>query len=206
MDRYTVRPADPADLPVVVDLWWSFVRERAEVDRALRLKPGFDFPRFVDRLLGTPGTFCLLAEHRANGGDAPAPAGCLVWYLDVEPDDPASPFEPRRCGKVLGLYVDPSHRRSGCTSLLVDTALAHGESFGITDIDVLVAQEQAALHALIETKGLSRVAIQFTRHLGPLSPRAPLSGPSEGPPKPPGTAARLPDMERVLRLGHRFPS
>lgn len=189
------------DSPQVAALWWHFVRARCEVDRSLRLKDDCDFPRFVERELRAPGTFCWLAEHRASEADLPVSVGCVIWYLENESADPLSPFEPRRCGKVLGLYVDPAHRSSGSISLLMDACIRHAESLGVTDIDVLISAEQTGLHTMIGDKGLSRAAIQFTRHYGQsqgATTEVRAGARAESP--------RLPtQMERASRLGHRFP-
>ena len=75
-----------------------------------------------------------------------------------------NPFIPRRVGAVLGMYVQPSHQHPQAIKLLTDAALRKAEELKVSDIDLLVSEDQKGIHALLTRYGFTKSAVQFTKH------------------------------------------
>lgn len=174
---YTTRLATLEDLSSLVPLWQTFIETRAAIDPSHILKPNFNYERYVAALLSEPLTFCwVLAIVEENAPSQQTIVGCLFTYFEDESPAPGlseaqikasqtgSPFLPRRCGYVLGIYIEPEHRLPKAILRLVNAGIQHAESLKVTDIDILSSADQTGFHALLQRLGFHKAAVQFTRH------------------------------------------
>lgn len=164
---YIQRLAQGTDLIALASLWQSFIQEREKVDPSTRCRFDFDYLAYVTHRLKQPLSFCYVLESGQE----------LVGFLDIYFYDEApppqiplelsileNPFIPRRVGAVLGLYVQPIHQHPQAIKLLTDAALTKAEELKVTDIDLLVSDEQKGIHALLMRYGFTKSAVQFTKH------------------------------------------
>ena len=166
---YTQRIATIDDVGAIAPLWRAFAEARSQVDPSMQLVSGFDYERYVAYQLAKPLFFCFVLEYEQQ------PVGFLSIYIYDEappPDLPSditfldSPFKPRRVGAVFGLYVQEIHSKKGVgIKILIDAAMQKAESFKITDIDILVSNDQLGIHEYLEKRlGFKRSAVQLTKH------------------------------------------
>lgn len=164
--NYHQRLANLKDATVIGPLWEAFLKERTHFDRSLILKPDFDYVAYVKRKLSSPSVYGFLLEY----GESKEIVGFLFIYIQDETptlDFEAmidSPFQPRRMGGAIGMYVQEEHRRPDSISLLVESAIAFAEDLKINDIDLLLSIEQTGVHKLVERLGFQKAAIQYTKH------------------------------------------
>jgi ribosomal protein S18 acetylase RimI-like enzyme len=73
-------------------------------------------------------------------------------------------------GYLLGIGVDEGHRRAGLGARLLDAAVAiareRRERWGISRLDLDVAEDNVAAIALFEGVGFARAAVRSERYLG----------------------------------------
>jgi hypothetical protein len=163
---YHQRLAVPNDAGAIAPIWKEFVAARAEADPSIQLKQNFDYIHYVKRQIEQPLSFGFLLECREEI------VGFLFIYIYDEAPPPQitalemfeNPFLPRRVGSVLGMYVKEEHRQPQPIHLLVEAAIRKVEDLKVTDIDLLISQEQTGIHALVERLGFTKAAIQYTRH------------------------------------------
>ncbi|HEY9850787.1 MAG TPA: GNAT family N-acetyltransferase [Leptolyngbyaceae cyanobacterium] len=167
---YTHRLATPADAKAIAPLMSAFAQERESIDPSMTIKPNYDFEQYVTHQLEKPLSFCWVLEHSNTI------VGCLfIYFYDEAP--PANlpdylvqhhhvenPFQSRRVGSVLAMYVQPEHRQSEAIKLLANAAIQHAEQMKVTDIDLLIAEDQTGMQALLQRSGFKKAAVQFTRH------------------------------------------
>ncbi|MEG4575346.1 GNAT family N-acetyltransferase [Microcoleus sp. N3A4] len=167
---YSHRLATAEDARAIAPLWQAFAAERESIDPSMLVKPNFDFEKYVTNQLEKPLSFCWLLEH------SDSIIGCLfIYYYDEAP--PASlpeyliqqhnienPFQSRRVGSVLGMYVQPEHRKSEAIQMLAKAAIAHAKTMKVSDIDLLIAADQPGIQAMLQRAGFTKSAVQYTRH------------------------------------------
>lgn len=190
---YTIRPATPQDADAIAPLWQAFAQDRTQKDPSLAIKPDFDFVAYIHHQLSKPLTFGWALEQEG------AIVGCLlVYFYDEAPPSSLpeemrveyelnTPFQSRRVGSVLGLYVQPEHRYPDAIQQLTDAAFQKASELHVSDIDILVGADQTGVQALLKRSGFSHTAVQYTKHY-PLATNAEL--PSLHPPRP-----ELPEFE-----------
>ncbi|GGA27657.1 hypothetical protein [Okeania sp. KiyG1] len=172
--NYTHRLATPADSQTIAPLWKEFAIERQNIDPSMKIKPNFDFEKYVTHQLSKPLSFGYVLEYETN--NQIQIVGCILVYCYDEappPDLPAeflaeheleNPFLPRRVGSVLGLYVQPEHRLQENILLLVTAAIKKAELMQVSDIDVLIAADQKGIQAFLKRSDFTPAAVQFTKH------------------------------------------
>ncbi|MGK7888514.1 MAG: N-acetyltransferase family protein [Leptolyngbyaceae cyanobacterium] len=171
---YSQRIATVEDAAKVAPLWQAFAQKRTQVDPSMRLKLGYEFEQYISYQLQRPFSFFFLLELGGDEISSPKEiVGCFAIYfydeapppeLDGIDDFMESPFQPRRVGAVLGLYIEEDHRQPHTIKLLVDGAIAKAEELKVTDIDVLVSAEQTGVQKLLERHGFTKSAVQYSRH------------------------------------------
>ena len=76
----------------------------------------------------------------------------------------------KREGYLLGIGVDEAHRRSGLGRLLLDEAIRvavdRRQRWGISRIDLDVADDNAVAIALFESRGFERHQVRAERYVG----------------------------------------
>ncbi|HAZ44421.1 MAG TPA: hypothetical protein DCZ55_08010 [Cyanobacteria bacterium UBA11371] len=181
---YTHRLATPEDAKSIAPLMSAFAQERESVDPSMLLKPNYDFEQYVAYQLSKPLSYCWVLEYNDGETELKTIVGFFFTYTYDE-TPPASlpeelrqyqqlenPFQPRRVGSVLGLYVQPKHRKPDAIAQragwhiaqLIEAGIQTAENLKVTDIDVLVSAEQTGIHALLERLGFHKAAVQYTRH------------------------------------------
>ena len=171
---YIQRLATLADTSEIAPLWQAFAQQRTNADSSMKLKSNFDFCKYVEAQLKKPRSYCFILEYlSSHTSDSKNIVGFLSTYvydeapppeLSTELESLENPFQPRRVGSVLGLYVQEKHRQPENIKLLIDAALAQAEDLKITDIDLLIGEEQRGIQALLKRAGFSKTAVQYTKH------------------------------------------
>jgi ribosomal protein S18 acetylase RimI-like enzyme len=176
---YTHRLATADDAAELAPLWQAFAQERVAADPSMKLKPDFNFQHYILRQLELPLSFGWVLEHhpQENPSDEQTSiVGCIFVYFYDEAPPPGlppemlveheldNPFQPRRVGSVLGMYVQPEHRQSENIKRLADAALQQAADMQVSDIDILVSAEQTGIQALLQRAGFSKAAVQYTKH------------------------------------------
>ncbi len=174
---YSVRFASSEDSMELSEFWRKFMYERSKNDNSIILNPHFQVEESLLNKLSDPLTFCWILEHFVSNTETYRPGiGFLIGrYHDESPHPNLSqtllerhrlnhPYQYRRVGSVLALYVQPEHRTPKVIKLLVETALQHAELMKVTDIDLMVGAQLSGLHSLLEKLGFTQTAVQYTRH------------------------------------------
>ncbi|MCL1466082.1 GNAT family N-acetyltransferase [Argonema galeatum] len=168
---YTHRLATPEDAKAIAPLMSAFSQERESADPSMILKPKYDFEQYVAYQLTKPLSFCWVLEDNNK-----SIVGFFFAYTyDENPpatlpeelrqhQERENPFQPRRVGSVLGLYVQPKHRHPEAIKQLIEAGIQKAESLQVTDIDVLISAEQTGIQSLLERLGFQKAAVQYTRH------------------------------------------
>ena len=138
------------------------------------VKPDFDFEKYIARQLVQPLSRGWVLE--SNDENQKIIVGCLFIYCYDEAPPPnlsadileqdalENPFQPRRVGSVLGMYVQPEHRKPAAIKLLAEAGIEKAEEMKVSDIDVLVGADQTGIHALLERAGFVKAAVQYAKY------------------------------------------
>lgn len=110
MARPPIRPAGPADHPLMLELW----------ERSVRATHGFL----------TEKDIVELRPHVSRGFESSA----VEWFVACDEGDQAIGFLAYRSGCIEGLFVDPRHHRRGIGGFLV--AYAQALAVGPLRLDV----------------------------------------------------------------------
>ena len=174
---YSHRLGTAEDTSAIAPLMSAFAQERSVVDPSMVIKPGFDFEKYVAYQLSKPLSYCWVLEHCDNEQtEQRTIVGCLfIYFYDEAPPSGVpeyliqqhaieNPFLPRRVVSVLGLYVQPEHRQPEAIKLLTDAGIQKAEEMKVTDIDLLIAEDQTGIQALLKRSGFRKAAVQYTRH------------------------------------------
>ncbi|MGK7942997.1 MAG: GNAT family N-acetyltransferase [Microcystaceae cyanobacterium] len=164
---YHQRLANSKEADQIAPLWREFLQQRAKHDPSMVLKPDFDYVTYVQRKLNSPSIFGFLLQW----GESQEIVGFLFVYVQDELalidgdffDD--SPFQPKRIGGALGMYIQEKHRQPEGISLLIEAALRKAEELKVSDIDLLISAEQTGIHTILARKfGFQKAAVQYTKH------------------------------------------
>ena len=163
---YHQRLATLHDASTIAVLWEAFLKERERQDTSLLLKSQFDYESYVKQKLTSPSIYGFLLEY---GDDKQIVGFLFVYYQDETPNlgwevGLDSPFQSRRLGGAIGLYVQEKHRKPEAITILIEAALSLAEQLKITDIDLQISIEQVGVHRLLERLGFSKTAIQYVKH------------------------------------------
>lgn len=177
MNLYTTALASDSNKSELGKLWMEFANERIQHDPSIAVENNFDFEKYVGYQLAKSLTFCWQLEQtdENSSGDKTTVGFLLGRYHDESPPRNLSqtlldrhrlnhPYQYRRVGSVLALYVQPKHRNPEAIKLLVNVALQHAESMAVTDIDLMAGAQLGGLQSLLEKLGFTRTAVQYTRH------------------------------------------
>ncbi|HIK09127.1 MAG TPA: GNAT family N-acetyltransferase [Oscillatoriaceae cyanobacterium M33_DOE_052] len=171
---YTHRQATPEDAAAIAPLWAAFAQERTAADPSMLLKANFDFLQYVRRQLEKPLSYAWVLQWHTDNHSAIV--GCLfVYFYDEAPpqelpqemraeQELENPFQARRVGAVLGMYVQPEHRHTDTIKLLAEAAIQQAATLKVSDIDILVSAEQTGVQALLQRFGFKKAAVQYTKH------------------------------------------
>ncbi|MDJ0510465.1 MAG: GNAT family N-acetyltransferase [Crocosphaera sp.] len=163
---YYQRRANLDDAAAIAPLWMAFLKERSQHDLSMILKPDFDYLSYVKQKLDSASIYTFVLEE----GENKHIVGFLSTYFHDEA--PAldyegigdNPFQPRRIGGAIGMYVQPEHRQPQAIAQLVEEGLKLAQKLKITDFDLLISMEQTGVHKLLERFGFTKAAIQYTKH------------------------------------------
>jgi ribosomal protein S18 acetylase RimI-like enzyme len=155
-----------------VPLWQAFAQSRLEADPSLALRPNFDFKTYVARQLQKPLTFCWVLEHEAESETQIVGFFAAYCYDEGPPADLPpelleqhlleQPFEPRRVGSVLALYLDPNHRDPRNVKRLVLAGMAMAREQKLSHIDLHIFTHLTGHQALLERMGFVKSALNYT--------------------------------------------
>jgi N-acetylglutamate synthase-like GNAT family acetyltransferase len=171
--KYQTRLATLKDLDVISSLWQEFTEERLRLDPTLSIASDFDFTEYVKQHLSKDSTYCWLLESSEvlsspNLSNQTKDVGFLCTYIYTESQPlavpPVTPFQPRKVGVVLALYIKPEYRQLEGMNLLVDTALNGALELQVSDLELLIP-EDIGIQSLLVRLGFTKVAVQYTKHL-----------------------------------------
>jgi len=174
---YQQRLAIANDVSEIAPLWEKFAHDRVQINPSMKIKPNFDFRRYVEYQLKKKDRYCFILEHYPQeNSENKTIVGFLYTYIYDESPPPnlssellaeielQTPFLPRKVGSVLGLYVVEKHRGIGI-KILIESALKKAEELGITDLDLLISEDQISLQHILEKKyDFTRSGVQFVKH------------------------------------------
>lgn len=131
-----IRRAEGADLVDVTALWTALLRYHAELDPALRLRPGTETE--IRKLVR--GSFADRDVAVFLGFAAPSQSpACASGLCVVQVDRAPAILEEPRCGKISELYVREEARRRGLGTALAQAALAHAREQDVRRLEVRVS-------------------------------------------------------------------
>lgn len=166
---YHQRLAKLGDTKAIALLYQKFIQERVEADSSMKLKSEYDWEHYIEYQLKQRNHYCFLLESPEEKGIV----GFLLAYAyDETPPPPLpdnfpllqNPFQPRRIGSVIGLYIEPNHRKLETINLLVQKAIAKAQELKLTDIELLINIEQKVIQNILARNGFKATAIQYSRH------------------------------------------
>lgn len=174
---YQQRLAIANDTNALTSLWEKFAHDRAEINPSMKVKPNFDFKQYVEYQLKKKDRYCFILEYYPQENpENKTIVGFLYTYIYDESPPPnlppelseeielQTPFLPRKVGSVLGLYVEEKHRGIGI-KILIESALKKSEELGITDLDLLISEDQLSLQKFLEKKyNFTKSGVQFVKH------------------------------------------
>lgn len=136
----TVRPARPADAPVLARLRWTFKQE--DQAQPVRARPVEQAERWIRDRLGDDGWLAWVAES-----DGQIRGHVFLHLVERMPD----PYEENRpIGYVTNFYVTQSHRGIGIGSALLDALKHHAQS---ADLDTLIVWPSEQSNLLYQRAG-----------------------------------------------------
>ena len=174
---YIQRLATTADIEAIALLWKNFAYQRAKVNPSMKVKPNFDFKQYVTRQLQKLNAYCFVLEYNnSNTTKTKTIVGFLHTYVYDEAPPPQlpshlleeyqwqTPFLPRRVGTVLALYVSQRHRQGKAIVQLIRAAILKARELKVTDIDLLISEDQGNLQKFLEKNGFTKAATAYTKH------------------------------------------
>lgn len=154
-----VRPATPADLPVLGRLGALLVRVHHDFDalRFMAATPETEqlYASYLGGQLGRPNIVMLVAERDG--------AVLGYTYAGVEGDNYMALRGP--AGVLYDIVVDPAHRAQGVGRMLLDATLAALEARGAPRCVLSTAEKNEAAQRLFARAGFRRTMIEITREL-----------------------------------------
>ena len=156
----SIRPATPADLPVLGRLGALLVRIHHDFDpeRFIAATPQTEhrYAAFLGTQLEEPNVVVLIAERD----------GVVLGYTysGVEGRDYMSLRGP--AGVLYDIVVVPSHRGHGVGRMLLDATLAALEARGAPRVVLSTAERNEPAQRLFTRAGFRRTMIEMTRERG----------------------------------------
>ena len=154
-----VRPAAPADLPVLGRLGALLVRVHHELDpqRFIAATPETEqlYASYLGGQLQEPNVVILVAEREGE---------VLGYtYAGVEGTDYMALRGP--AGVLYDIVVDPAHRAQGTGRMLLDATLAELQARGAPRVVLSTAERNENAQRLFARAGFRRTMIEMTREL-----------------------------------------
>ncbi|MEM9541077.1 MAG: hypothetical protein AAGA60_16440 [Cyanobacteria bacterium P01_E01_bin.42] len=172
---YTLRLATPEDIKPLASLTAAFHRERVAIDPTRTLKPDFDFEEYTRDRLSQPLHYYWVLEN-CNSPEQKTIVGFLfVSGRDEAPPEDAAialaqthnrliPYQPRRVGTALALYLLPKHRNPQTIKLLIEAGIQQAREWKISDLDIQVGADKTGLQKLLKRLGFQQTSVQYTLH------------------------------------------
>lgn len=155
----TLRPATPADLPVLGRLGALLVRVHHEFDalRFIAAAPGTEdaYASFLGSQLRNPDVIVLVAEREGEV--------IGYTYAGVEGRDYMALRGP--AGVLYDIVVDPAHREGGVGRMLLDATLAELRARGAPRVVLQTAERNENAQRLFARAGFRRTMVEMTREL-----------------------------------------
>ena len=163
----TIRSAAPGDAETLGRLGALLVVEHHEFDPERFIAPLPDLPQRYGRFLAEQSErsdkIVLVAEQR----------GLVIGYAygGVEGNDYMVLRGP--AGEIYDVIVDPSCRRQGIGSRLLDTALQGLAALGAPRVVLFTAAKNEGAQAMFAKRGFRSTMIEMTREMCGMAPAAP---------------------------------
>jgi ribosomal protein S18 acetylase RimI-like enzyme len=159
-----VRPAQRGDLAAVAKLAATLVREHHAYDplRFMAIEPLEEgYERFLASHVDSEGVVLLVAVLRHE------PEETIVGYIlgSLEERDWSDLRDA--CGKIHDVYVDPSVRRRGVASHLVEDAVMRLSAMGAPRVVLMTAERNEHARHLFSRLGFRPTMVEMTREAKP---------------------------------------
>jgi ribosomal protein S18 acetylase RimI-like enzyme len=152
-----IRPAAPADLPVLGRLGAHLVRVHHDFDPQRFIAAGPETEQLYAAFLGTqlrkPNIVLLVAEREGEVRG--------YTYAGVEGNDYMALRGP--AGVLYDIVVDPAHRAQGIGRMLLDATLAELQARGAPRCVLSTAERNESAQRLFARAGFRRTMIEMTR-------------------------------------------
>ena len=155
----TIRPATPADIPVIGRLGALLVRTHHEFDperfiaATSRTEQGYG--SFLGSQLDERDVIILVAEQHDEAVG--------YTYASIEGHDYMSLRGP--AGVLHDIVVDPAHRGSGIGRMLLDATIAALRVRGAPRVVLATAEQNEPAQRLFTRAGFRRTMVEMTREL-----------------------------------------
>ncbi len=154
---HTIRPAHPADLNALAQMWSAFMREQAALDpRATPSKDADERGRTTLRdAIGSLSAVVLVAE--ADG----KPVGFVAGHTSAPSPVYAGSVE----AQLTELYVVPKYRRAGLAGRLMDAAVEWARERRLSRVRFDVLAANAPSRAVWEGRGMQPISVTYAVEL-----------------------------------------
>jgi ribosomal protein S18 acetylase RimI-like enzyme len=156
-DEWTIRPAEPRDLPSLHALWKAFMAEQAQLDaRATPSDDASERGRTTLRdAVGSKQAIVLVAEQK----------GAVVGFVAGHTSAPSPVYAGGVEAYLTELYIAPDARRQGLATQLMERAVAWARERGLTRVryDVLAANH--ASRATWKQAGIDPISLTYAVEL-----------------------------------------
>jgi ribosomal protein S18 acetylase RimI-like enzyme len=157
--RIELRPATPADLPNVAELFGALHAFNATFDKNFELSD--EWPTYLAEALNRshdqPDALWVLAW---DGDEA---VGLVIGETHQEPPI----FRRRAWLELSALYVKPSHRRHGVARRLVDRLFAWARERGFDSVQLYVSAANTGARDFYAREGFTVLQEIWRKHLPP---------------------------------------
>ncbi|MBI4499360.1 MAG: GNAT family N-acetyltransferase [Chloroflexi bacterium] len=146
----TVRPADLADLPAILDLYAYLAEEAAAFYHEERLPPA-EAERMFQEIAAHPGQFLLVAD------DAGRAVGTVLLVLY-----PNLTHEGRPAAVLENMVIHPDYRRRGVGAALLRAVDGLARTYRVVKISLTSNAARRGAHRFYEALGWQRSHVGYT--------------------------------------------
>jgi len=152
-----IRPAEPRDVPALVELWGELARLHERLDGAFALSRGWRraYADYLSHLLGREDVRVVVAE---SGGQL---VGLAVGRITLLP----AFFRQRRRGYIQDVYTREGYRGRGIARAMLDHIEAWLRRQGVRRVELTVAAGNPEAEAFWERAGYRTYMVYRAKEL-----------------------------------------
>lgn len=156
--RFEVRPATAADVPAVLPMVRAIcaLHEHWDPERYPMLPDVVErYRRWLPERAADPESVFLVAQHQDGSS--------LVGFLIGTVEENIPIYRVARYGFIHDVWVDPSARRSGVASALVENALGRFRAIDVAQVRLETAVPNDEARALFARVGFRQSVVEMLR-------------------------------------------